>query len=190
MDVLLIIDVQQEVMKATHHQQQQVLANIKRATAHVKAHQGRVIYIQHDYRTSNALAPQTADWQLHSELQPAKGDSRVRKTASNSFLDTELGFLLAEQPVDRLIICGCNTDLCVDTTVRSASAHGFEVLVLTDGHTTANRPHLTAAQIIEHHHWMWRHLSLLDDRSVTLLSTDALLSSDARLAVTPALQPC
>ncbi|HHQ4551112.1 TPA: cysteine hydrolase, partial [Aeromonas veronii] len=54
----------------------------------------------------------------------------------------------------------------------------------SDGHTTADRPHLSAAQITEHHHWMWRHLSLPEGRSVTLLTTDELL------AVTPALQPC
>ncbi|MCX0431651.1 cysteine hydrolase [Aeromonas veronii] len=184
MDVLLIIDVQQGVMKATHYQQQQVLANINRAAAHVRQQQGRVIYIQHDDLPGGELEPGTPGWLLHSALQPAKGDSRVRKEACDSFLDTELAFLLAEQPVDRLILCGSNTDFCVDTTVRSATAHGFEVLVLSDGHTTADRPHLSAAQIIEHHNWMWQHLSLPAGRSVTLLTTDELL------AVTPALQPC
>lgn len=184
MDVLLIIDVQQGVMKATNYQQQQVLANINRTAAHVRQQQGRVIYIQHDSPPGTELEPGTPGWQLHSELQPTKGDSRVRKTASDSFLDTELAFLLAEQPVDRLIICGCATDFCVDTTVRSAATHGFEVLVLSDGHSTADRPHLSAALIVEHHHWMWRHLSLPEGRRVTLLTTDELL------AVTPALQPC
>lgn len=184
MDVLLIIDVQQGVMKTTHHQQPQVLANINRAAAHVRQHHGRVIYIQHDDLPGDELEPGTPGWQLHPALQPAKGDSRVRKTACDSFLETELAFLLAEQSVDRLILCGSNTDFCVDTTVRSAASHGYEVLVLSDGHTTADRPHLSAAQITEHHHWMWRHLSLPEGRNVTLLTTDELL------AVTPALQPC
>ena len=35
--------------------------------------------------------------------------------------------------VSRLMISGCATDFCVDTTVRSAASHGFEVLVLSDG---------------------------------------------------------
>ncbi|MEN3758815.1 cysteine hydrolase family protein [Aeromonas veronii] len=184
MDVLLIIDVQQGLFNEPRYRQEQVLANINRAAAHVRQQQGRVIYIQHDSPPGTELEPGTPGWQLHSELQPAKGDSRVRKTACDSFLDTELAFLLAEQPVDRLILCGCATDFCVDTTVRSAASHGYEVLVLSDGHTTADRPHLSAAQITEHHHWMWRHLSLPEGRSVTLLTTDELL------AVTPALQPC
>ncbi|BBS88458.1 MULTISPECIES: cysteine hydrolase family protein [Aeromonas] len=177
MDVLLIIDVQQGVMKATHHQQPQVLANINRAAAHVRQQHGRVIYIQHDDLPGGELEPGTPGWQLHPALQPAKGDSRVRKTACDSFLETELAFLLAEQSVDRLILCGSNTDFCVDTTVRSAAAHGFEVLVLQDGHTTADRPHLSAEKIIEHHNWMWRHLDLPEGRSITLLTTDQLLEA-------------
>ena len=108
---------------------------------------------------------------------PARSDSRVSKTACDSFLDTELGFLLAEQAVDRLLICGCATDFCVDTTLRSAAARGFDVFAVTDAHTTADRPHLSAEKIIEHHHWMWEHLSLPKGRTVTLLTTDALLEA-------------
>lgn len=96
----------------------------------------------------------------------------MRKTACDSFLETELAFLLAEQSVDRLILCGSNTDFCVDTTVRSAAAHGFEVLVLKDGHTTADCPHRAPKKIIQHHNWMWQHLSLPEGRSITLLTTD------------------
>lgn len=177
MDVLLIIDVQQGVMKATHHQQPQVLANINRAAAHVRQHHGRVIYIQHDDQPGEELEPGSPGWQLHPELQPAKGDSRVRKAACDSFLETELAFLLAEQAVDRLLICGCATDFCVDTTLRSAAGQGFDVTLLTDAHTTADRPHLGADKIIEHHHWMWQHLSLPEGRSVTLLTTDQLLGT-------------
>ena len=60
---------------------------------------GRVIYIQHD-EPGSELEPGSAGWQLHADLTPSPHDSRVRKTACDSFLDTELGFLLAEQAVD------------------------------------------------------------------------------------------
>ncbi len=106
MDVLLIIDVQQGLFNEPRYRQEQVLAKINRAAAHVRQQQGRVIYIQHDDLPGGELEPGTPGWQLHSALQPAKSDSRVRKSACDSFLDTELAFLLAEQPVDRLILCG------------------------------------------------------------------------------------
>ncbi|MCH7371818.1 cysteine hydrolase family protein [Aeromonas sp. MR16] len=174
MDVLLVIDMQQGLFDSPRHQDAQVIANINRLADGVRASQGRVIYVQHD-EPGSELEPHSPGWQLHRDLTPAPGESRVRKTACDSFLDTELGFLLAEQAVDRLLISGCATDFCVDTTLRSAASKGFDVTVLTDAHTTADRPHLSAEQIIEHHHWMWQHLSLSKGRSVTLLTTDQLL---------------
>lgn len=48
MDVLLIIDVQQGLFNEPRYRQEQVLANINRAAAHVRQQQGRAIYIQHD----------------------------------------------------------------------------------------------------------------------------------------------
>ncbi|MDM5074531.1 cysteine hydrolase family protein [Aeromonas bestiarum] len=176
MDVLLVIDMQQGLFTDPRHQDAQVIANINRLADNVRANQGRVIYVQHDAPGSE-LEPGSAGWQLHADLTPGRGDSRVRKTACDSFLDTELGFLLAEQAVDRLLISGCATDFCVDTTLRSAAAQGFDVFAVMDAHTTADRPHLSAEKIIEHHHWMWQHLSLPKGRTVTLLTTDQLLEA-------------
>lgn len=176
MDVLLVIDMQQGLFDNPRHQDARVIANVNRLADGVRARHGRVIYVQHD-EPGSELEPGSAGWQLHADLTPTPHDSRVRKTACDSFLDTELGFLLAEQAVDRLLICGCATDFCVDTTVRSAAAHGFDVFAVTDAHTTADRPHLSAEKIIEHHHWMWQHLSLPQGRSITLLTTDQLLEA-------------
>src|SRR3546814_12070038 len=55
----------------------------------------------------------------------------------------------------RLILAGCATDYCVDTTVRAALARGWRTTVPSDGHTTADRPHLSAAKTIEHPNAIW-----------------------------------
>ena len=57
---------------------------------------------------------------------------------------TTLDDLLRERGIDRLIVTGCATDYCVDTTVRSALGRGWPTIVPSDGHTTADRPHLPA----------------------------------------------
>jgi hypothetical protein len=46
-------------------------------------------------------------------------------------------------------------------------------VVVTDGHTLNDRPHLDAESIIRHHHWIWS--SLITQRSVRLARTDELL---------------
>ena len=63
--------------------------------------------------------------------------------------------------------------LCVDATVRSAVSNHHDVVVVTDGHTLNDRPHLDAASVIRHHNWVWSHL--ITQRSVRLARTDELL---------------
>ena len=53
---------------------------------------------------------------------------------------------------------GCATDFCVDTTVRAAASRDYEVVVVEDGHTTADRPHVDAVSVIRHHNWLWQNL--------------------------------
>ena len=38
-----------------------------------------------------------------------------------------------------LLVTGCATDFCVDTTVRVAASRDYEIVVVADGHTTADR---------------------------------------------------
>ena len=63
--------------------------------------------------------------------------------------------LLEEAAIRDLIITGCASDYCVDTTVRSALAKGYRTIAPSDGHTTSDRPHLSARKIIQHHNAIW-----------------------------------
>lgn len=82
-------------------------------------------------------------------------DRIVVKESCDAFLNTKLSEVLESLDVKRLIITGCATEYCVDTTVRSALAKGFQTVVPSDGHTTADRAHLNARQIITHHNAIW-----------------------------------
>jgi nicotinamidase-related amidase len=50
------------------------------------------------------------------------------------------------------------TDSCVDSTIRSAISNDYDVVVVADGHTVSDRPHMDAAAVIRHHHCVWSQL--------------------------------
>ena len=50
-----------------------------------------------------------------------------------------------------MVLCGYATEFCVDTTARSAAAHGYHVVLAADAHTTHDKAHADAAQIRAHH---------------------------------------
>lgn len=55
------------------------------------------------------------------------------------------------QRVKRLVVCGLQTEYCVDTTVRRAFSLGYEVTLAANAHSTWHGEVLPAAQIIAHH---------------------------------------
>jgi nicotinamidase-related amidase len=84
----------------------------------------------------------------------------VHKRLCDSFSATELPDVLDRTGVKQLIVTGCATDFCVEPTIRAAASRNYQVVVVRDGYTTKDRPHLDAISIINHHNWMWENLIL------------------------------
>ncbi|MDB5576243.1 MAG: cysteine hydrolase [Bradyrhizobium sp.] len=174
MDALLIVDMQVGLLNgAPKHDLSGVIARINRLAARVRVQSGRVIFIQHCGGKGDDFEPQTSGWQLLPELLRDPADIVVGKELNDPFAGTELQDRLREIAPDRVLITGWATDLCVDATVRSAVSHHHHVVVVADGHTLNDRPHLDAASVIRHHHWVWSEL--ITRKSIKLASTNELL---------------
>ncbi|GLU41131.1 cysteine hydrolase family protein [Pseudomonas sp. NBRC 100443] len=117
-----------------------------------------VIFVQHE-EPEGDFRPGSEGWQLAPALQVADGDPRVRKTTPDSFHGTELDALLRKLGVTGLVICGMQTDFCVDTTVRRALAEGYDVVLAGDAHSTLDNRVLRAEQIIAHHNEVFSRMS-------------------------------
>ena len=57
-----------------------------------------------------------------------------------------------------MFITGCATDFCVESTIQSALTKDYNITVVSDGHTTGERPHLAAVKVIEHYNWVWNNM--------------------------------
>ena len=66
------------------------------------------------------------------ELYPIEGEPVVDKPGKGSFYATDLDTILRMKGIDRLIVCGVTTEVCVNTTVREANDRGYDALVLRD----------------------------------------------------------
>ena len=54
------------------------------------------------------------------------------KTGLNAFSNTDVERLLKQKGIERVVIAGVVTSACIDSSARSASEKGFEVIVLSD----------------------------------------------------------
>jgi len=68
-------------------------------------------------------------------LEPNKGTT-VIKHQYDGFLNTDLQDILHAKGVRQVVICGVMTNLCCETTARSAFMRGFEVFFVKDGTAT------------------------------------------------------
>lgn len=155
---LIVIDMQVGSFgkEARRHDVQGLIGRLNALARRVRASGGTVIFVQHDGPDGDPHHPNQPGWAILPDLEKLPADLMVRKTACDSFLGTDLERVLARAGLRDLIVTGCATDYCVDTTVRAALARGYRTTVPSDGHTTAERPHLSAAKIIEHHNAIWR----------------------------------
>jgi ureidoacrylate peracid hydrolase len=78
------------------------------------------------------LAGGTWDAQVVDELDCRPGDLLVDKVRFDAFQWTSLEPLLRGLGVNDLVVCGVVTNLCVETTVRSAFMRDFPVTLLAD----------------------------------------------------------
>ncbi len=173
---LLIIDVQQGLCEGKHatFESQRVIANINIVSKKARDAGALVIFIQHE-SSSGLLAFSSKAWQLADGLYIEPSDLRVRKTASDSFHQTELDALLKQHAITDLIICGMQTEFCVDTTVRRALALTYPVVLVADAHTTEDSEILTAAQIILHHNRTLTNIDSFGVVAVAIAASDVLI---------------
>jgi nicotinamidase-related amidase len=149
---LLIIDVQQVLCSGEYaaYDVERVIDRINLVSRRVRASGGLVVVIQHETR-GGEMDYGSDGWQLAPSLETWDGDIRLRKTATDSFHRTELHDLLQARGITNLIICGLQSEFCVDTTTRRALALGYPVVLVSDGHSTIDNKVLSAVQISAHH---------------------------------------
>lgn len=154
---LIVIDMQVGSFGpgSPRHDADGLVARLNALGERVRTGGGTVIFVQHDGPRGDAHHPGEPGWHLLPGLNCRPGDLLVRKTACDAFLDTTLATDLARHGIRDLVITGCATDYCVDTTVRTALGRGYRTVVPADGHTTSDRTHLSALQIIAHHNAIW-----------------------------------
>lgn len=149
---LIIIDVQEGIVKAPRiHDADGVMRRIRALQDRARADGVPVLHVQHDGPKGHRVEKGTKGWNIHPVVQPDAGEQVIHKQASDAFFETSLRQELSKLGVSEIVIAGCMTQYCVDTTCRRAVTLGLDVTLAADAHTTADEGGLTAQQIIAHH---------------------------------------
>ncbi len=150
---LLIVDVQRGMFAydLAPHRGEEIVRRIAGVLARARAEGVAIVHVQHDGGPSDQLAKGSPGWPHHVLAAPQAGEMIVEKRHSSAFHDTDLHRRLSDAGIDRLVVAGMQTEMCVDSACRAAAALGYRVVLLGDAHTTFDTPELSAERIIAHH---------------------------------------
>ncbi|MGG3838869.1 cysteine hydrolase family protein [Paenibacillus thiaminolyticus] len=133
------------------YQEEKLLENTKCLINKARKRNSPVFYIMYTEPEGSPRSENQPLWQLHEQIAPAAHDHVIIKHYADSFLESELNTQLQDYGIDTLVMCGIQTEYCVDTTVKSGYSRGYKVELVKDCHSTYDSDGLTAVQIINHH---------------------------------------
>lgn len=134
---LLLVDIQNDYFPGGNFEQENAEAAAGRAAEVLAGFRERgmpVIHIRHESLQEGAgfFLPGTPGAEIHPAVTPGEGEPVILKHYPNSFRETGLEAQLRALGVERVIITGMMTLMCIDATTRAAADLGYDVVVLSD----------------------------------------------------------
>ena len=81
------------------------------------------------------------DAEIVEELKPSLDDHVVIKRRDSVFQDTEVEVWLRSLGIDSIIFSGIDTSICVESSLRDAFNHGYDVVLISDATASNNQDH-------------------------------------------------
>jgi nicotinamidase-related amidase len=99
-----------------------------------------VFYTRHDSREARSpLKVALPTGAFIPGLEPRPGEVVISKDVNGGFIGTNLEIHLRRSRVDRVVVAGFFTNMCVETTIRHGGNLGFDMYLAEDACATTNR---------------------------------------------------
>jgi len=143
---LLVIDIQNDYFPGGKFPLVKPLEAAKKAYELLQCFRettGHHIHIQHISLepTASFFIKGDSGSDIHDSVAHFEGEPIVYKHEPNSFLNTNLLDLLREWKIERVVVAGMMTHMCVDATARAAVDLGFDLIVAEDACATRDLEH-------------------------------------------------
>lgn len=138
---LLLIDIQNDYFiggKMELQGSSEAARVAERLLAFFRRQQWPITHIQHLAVRSGAtfFIPETPGVEIYPVVKPLPGEMVIQKHYPNSFRETILLAHLQQVGIQRLVVAGMMTHMCVDATVRAAADYGFDCRIVQDACAT------------------------------------------------------
>ncbi len=152
--VLLVVDVQNALIKAHPYNEQKVIENIKKLILIARDNKKEVLYVRHDDGKGTELEQGTVGWQIYDSIVPNDNELIIEKQYNSAFHKTELREYLESKGIDTIILAGLQTEYCIDATCKSAFDYEYKIIIPEETNTTFNNEYLSGEKLYEFYNYM------------------------------------
>jgi len=135
-EALLVVDVQNELMKKKIYNRDVFISTINQAIKIFRESEKVIIFIQH---INKFLVENSMGWRISEELSSNSKDIFFAKKTGNGFENPKLLAFLHERKIDTITVCGLVTHGCVKATCLGGMNKGFKVKLIKNGHSLWNK---------------------------------------------------
>ncbi|SDT14273.1 cysteine hydrolase family protein [Microterricola viridarii] len=151
-------------------------SNVERLLESWAASARPVVLVRHDSVEESPLNPNHPGNALMDFVAAAPHELFVRKDVNSAFFgEPDLSGWLDERGIQQIVICGIQTNMCVETTARMGGNLGYEVLVPIDATHTFDLEGPGGVRLSADELSRATAVNLHGGEFATVLSTDELL---------------
>ncbi|QXW96449.1 cysteine hydrolase [Streptococcus rubneri] len=160
----IIIDVQ-NILVETGFETEKLLEKITYLQDQARSKNIEIIYVQH---VENPEAQTSEDWQLSALLNRKLDEKVFQKRYNSMFKETGLKEYLDQQGIEQLVLCGMQTEYCVDTSVKVGFEYGYKLVIPEGAVTTFDGEDIPAETLNEFYENIWeeRFADVLDYKTI------------------------
>ena len=160
----IIIDVQ-NILVETGFETKKLLEKITYLQDQARSKNIEIIYVQH---IENPEAQTSEDWQLSALLNRKPDEKVFQKRYNSMFKETGLKEYLDQQGIEQLVLCGMQTEYCVDTSVKVGFEYGYKLVIPEGAVTTFDGEDIPAETLNEFYENIWeeRFADVLDYKTI------------------------
>lgn len=168
--ILMVVDVQNALVKAHPYNEQRVIENIKKLILTARDNDKEVIYVRHDDGYGTELEQGSNGWQIYNDIAPNSDELVIEKQYNSAFFKTELREYLISKEIDIIILVGLQTEYCMDATCKSAFDYGYKIIIPEETNTTFDNEYLSADKLYKFYNY-----KIWNKRFANVLSIDDVI---------------
>lgn len=173
--VLMVVDVQNALIKKHPYNEKKVIENIKKLILTARDKNKEVIYVRHDDGVGTDFEKGTDGWQIYNEVAPNVNEYIVEKEYNSAFHKTGLRDYLESKKINTILLVGLQVEYCMDATLKSAFDYEYKIIIPEETNSTFDNEYLSGEKLYEFYNyriWNKRFANVLSMENVIKVLLD------------------